>query len=80
MLRFEFRVSNSTSRSTSFYLEPWGGKYTVPSNGVLLVLIESPSPPVLEWEVGDDVHTMVVHEPAGALATVYDGEKQVRAE
>lgn len=80
MLTFEFRISNSTSRSIAFYLEPWGGKYTVPSHGNLRVVIESPSAPVLEWNHADDVHEMVVHEPAGAIATVFDGAKQVRAE
>lgn len=77
---FEFRITNNTSRPTAFYLEPWGGKFTVPSQGALRVVIESPSYPVLEWEVGEDIHALVVQEPAGALATVYDGETEARAE
>jgi hypothetical protein len=63
-----------------FCLEPWGGKYKVPGHGALRVVIESPSRPVLEWELAEDIHTLIVHEPAGALATIYDGENQVRAE
>jgi hypothetical protein len=44
------------------------------------VVIESRSHPVLEWELAEDIQTLVVHEPADALATVYDGDDQVRAE
>ena len=80
MPTFEFRISNSTSMTTSFCLEPWGGKYKVPGAGALRVIIESPTYPVLEWELAEDNHTLIVHEPAGALATVYDGENQVSAE
>jgi hypothetical protein len=58
MLTFEIRISNSTSRAVRFYLEPWGGKYTVPCRGALRVIIESPSRPVLEWELAEDVHTL----------------------
>lgn len=76
---FEFRIANSTSSAAAFYLEPWGGKYTVPSHGALRVVIEAPSYPVLEWEVADDGHALIVQEPVGALATVYDGETEVRA-
>jgi hypothetical protein len=77
---FEFRISNSTSRAFNFCVEPWGGKYNVPGHGALRVIIESPSCPVLEWELADDIHALIVHEPAGASATVYDGENQVYAE
>jgi hypothetical protein len=77
---FEFRISNNTPRATAFYLEPWGGKYTVPSHGALRVVIESPSYPVLEWEVAEDTQALIVQEPAGALATVYDGETEARAQ
>jgi hypothetical protein len=77
---FEFRIANSTSKPIAFYLEPWGGKYTVSSHGALRVVIESPSYPILEWEVAEDTHALVVQEPAGALATVYDGETEVRAQ
>jgi hypothetical protein len=77
---FEFRVANNTSNATAFYLEPWGGKYIIRSHGALRVVIEAPICPVLEWELAEDVHSLVVHEPAGALATVYDGDAEVRAE
>jgi len=77
---FEFRVANNLSKPTAFYLEPWGGKYTVPSHGVLRIVIESPSYPVLEWEVAEDTSALIVQEPTGALATVYDGETEVRAQ
>ena len=80
MSLFEIRVTNNTASATAFYLEPWGGKYTVPSRGALRVVIESPSYPVLEWEVAEGTHALVVHEPAGASATVYDGETEARAE
>jgi hypothetical protein len=76
---FDFRVTNNTSSAPAFYLEPWGGKYTVPSHGALRVVIESPSYPVLEWEVSEDTQALVVLDPAGSLATVYDGETEVRA-
>lgn len=77
---FEFRVANNTSEIVVFCLEPWGGRYNVPRQGYLRVVIESPTYPVLEWELADDVHTLVVHDPPGALATVYDRENQLRAE
>jgi hypothetical protein len=77
---FEFRISNSTSTIVGFCLEPWGGKYKVPCHGFLRVVIESRSYPVLEWELAEDIHTLVVHDPDGALATVYDGDNQVRAQ
>ena len=44
------------------------------------VVIESPSYPVLEWELAEDTYALVVHDPASALATVYDGETEVHAE
>lgn len=77
---FEFRISNSASRAVDFCLEPWGGKYNVPGHGALRVIIESPSCPVLEWELAEGIHALIVHDPAGASATVYDGENQVHAE
>ena len=80
MLVFEFWISNNTSRSAALYLEPWGGKYRVPCHGTLRVVIESPRCPVLEWELADDIHTLAVREPAGALATVYDEANPVVAE
>lgn len=80
MPAFEFRISNSRSKVLTFYLEPWGGKYTVRCDGVLRVVIESPSPPVLEWEVTEDAQALVVHDPPDALATVYEGDHQVRAD
>jgi hypothetical protein len=76
---FEFRVANNTSGAVAFYVEPWGGKYIVPSHGALRVVIEAPSYPMLEWEVAEDAHLLAVHGPAGALATVYDGETRVQA-
>jgi hypothetical protein len=76
----EFRISNSSSTVVAFSLEPWGGRYKVPGRGVLRVVIEAPTDPVVEWEVADDIHALIVHEPAGAVATVYDGENEVRAE
>jgi hypothetical protein len=76
----EFRISNSTSTAVAFCLEPWGGRYKVPSHGALRVVIEAATLPVLEWELAEDIHALVVHEPAGAVATVYDGENEVRAE
>lgn len=77
---FEFRISNSTSRTIDFCLEPWGGKYKVRGHGTLRVIIESPSRPVLEWEHAEDIHALIVHDPAGASATVYDGDKEMQAE
>jgi hypothetical protein len=77
---FEFRIANTTSRVVAFYLEPWGGKYTVASHRALRIVIESPSAPVVEWELAEDVHVLAVCDPAGALATVYDGENEVQAE
>ena len=76
----EFRISNSSSAVVAFCLEPWGGRYKVPSQGVLRVVIVAPTDPVVEWELAEDMHALVVHEPAGAVATVYDGEREVRAE
>lgn len=80
MPTFEFRISNSTERSAAFYLEPWGGKYPIPSRRALRVVIDAPSPPQLEWELASDTHTLIVHHPPGAVATVYDGERIVLAE
>jgi len=77
---FELRISNSTSSAIGFCVEPWGGKYRVPENGFLRVVIESPVCPVLEWELAEDVHTLIVHDPADALATVFDGDRRVVAE
>lgn len=76
----EFRISNTSSVAATFCLEPWGGRYKVPGHGVLRVVIEAPTDPVVEWELAEDMHALVVHEPAGAVATVYDGEREVRAE
>jgi hypothetical protein len=78
----ELRIANSTSKVVPFYLEPWGGKYKVPSQGALRIVIESPSPgyPELEWELSDDIHALVVRGPTGVVATVYDGEDEVFAE
>jgi len=80
MQAFEFRIANSTSATITFCLEPWGGRYKVSGHSALRVVIEAATPPVLEWEFADDVQALVVHEPAGAVATVYDGENEVRAE
>jgi hypothetical protein len=80
MAVLEFRVSNRSSAVVAFCLEPWGGKYRVSGKSVLRVVIEAPTNPVVEWEVAEDIHALIVHEPVGAVATVYDGEKEVRAE
>jgi hypothetical protein len=80
MRNVELRISNGTSRKMTFYLEPWGGKYVIHEHRALRVVIEAPSSPVLEWETTDETQTLVVHDPAGTLATVFDGEHQVRAE
>lgn len=77
---FELKISNTTAHGRVFCLEPWGGRYELSPNTSLRVVIESPSSPILEWEHGDDTETLIVHDPAGAQATVYDGEKPVRAE
>jgi len=77
---FEFQISNSKSTIVTFCLEPWGGTYRIPSHGALRVVIESPTYPVVEWELGEDVHVLIVHDPAGSIATVYDGEIELRAE
>ena len=76
----ELRISNDTSRDISFYLEPWGGRYVVPGHHALRVVIEAPSPPVLDWELADEAHRLVVYNPAGTLTTVYDGQNEVIAE
>jgi hypothetical protein len=80
MPTFEVRLSNRSSVSVSFCLEPWGGKYKLPPDGGLRVVIEAPTSPVLEWELAEDLHALIVHEPAGTMATVYDGEDEVHAE
>jgi|GEM_PF-4430603 len=80
MPNLEFQISNSTSAAVAFSLEPWGGKYKIPAHGALRVVIESATYPVVEWELADGIHALIVHEPAGALATVYDGENELRAE
>jgi hypothetical protein len=80
MVVFEFRISNATSADVAFCLEPWGGRYRVPGHGVLRVVIEAPTNPVVEWELGEGTHALIVHEPTGTVATVYDGENAVRAE
>jgi hypothetical protein len=80
MANVELRISNGTSREMTFYLEPWGGKYVIHAHRAVRVVIEAPASPVLEWETTDEQQTLVVHDPEGALATVYDGENQVRAE
>ncbi len=77
---FEFQISNTTSKTIAFYLEPWGGKYKLPGHGALRVVIKSPDYPVVEWELAEDIHALIVHDPAGAIATVFDGENEVRAE
>jgi hypothetical protein len=76
----DIRISNSGSSSITFCLEPWGGRYKVPGHCALRVVIEAPTFPVVEWELAEDIHALVVHEPAGAVAPVYDGENEVRAE
>jgi hypothetical protein len=76
----KFRISNSSAAVATFCLEPWGGRYRVPANGLLSVVIEAPTEPIVEWDLGDDIPTLIVQDPAGAEATVYDGENQVRAE
>jgi hypothetical protein len=80
MTSYEFRVSNTTTRTIVFCLEPWGGRYGVAGCSALRIVIESPTYPVMEWEFADDVQTLFVHDPPGAVATVYDGENQARAE
>jgi hypothetical protein len=80
MAVFELLITNTTPGKLAFYLEPWGGKYAVPSQGALRVVIEAPTPPRLEWEFAEDAHTLIVHGPAGAVATVYEGQKRVSAE
>jgi hypothetical protein len=80
MAVLEFRISNSSSAVVAFCLEPWGGRYRIPGNGVLRVVIEAPTDPVVEWELGEDIHALVVHGPVDAVATVFDGENEVRAE
>lgn len=79
MVVVKFRISNSGSTFAAFCLEPWGGKYKVPPQGSLTVVIEAPDEPVVEWDLGDDILTLIVQDPAGADATVYDGANVVRA-
>jgi hypothetical protein len=61
-------------------MEPWGGRYTIPGDGVVRILIEAPACPVVEWEIAEDIGTFIVHDPPGAAATVYFGENELRAE
>lgn len=72
-------ISNSSSCEQTFCVEPWGGRYVVPPGGALRVLIEASSEPVLAWDFRDDGPALEVHGPAGALATVYDGDNRVTA-
>jgi hypothetical protein len=80
VLILEFRISNNTAENTVLCLEPWGGIYKVPSGRSLRVVIRSPVPPVLEWELAEDTHPLIVHDPAGASAIVYDGDRPLLAE
>jgi hypothetical protein len=76
----ELRISNSTSGTVEFYLEPWGGRFRVESHRMVRVVVEASSSPVLQWEITEDIQTLVVRDPPGALATVFDGEKELQAE
>lgn len=80
MSTYEFRISNTTSTSVVFYLEPWGGKYRLPPKAALRVVLESPTTPIVEWELAEDIHALIVHDPAEALATVYNGDREIHAE
>lgn len=79
MLTIEFIVSNDLPTPFRFCLEPWGGNYFVRSKGSLRVVIDAPTSPRLGWEVSEDVPCLDVYDPAGTLATVYDGETEVPA-
>ena len=78
-MKMNLTLSNSTSLPRRFQLEPWGGIYSIPERGAVRVEIDSPSTPVMELEVQDDIILVIVQGPAGADAFVYDGEHRVKA-
>ena len=78
-MRMELRFSNATSLPRDFQLEPWVGIYTIAERSTLTVAIDSPTTPILEVEFQGGMTLVIVHGPADADATVYDGERQVRA-
>ncbi len=78
-MRTELVIRNQTGKTMTFYLEPWGGLYTVESERAVKVVVESPQAPSLELEFGQQFNSVIVADPPGAIASVYDGEVMVKA-
>ena len=66
------RLRNSLSAEMTFYLEPWGEEYSMPSGATFDILAKGPSGGSLEVELADN-HIIVVGWPGSILTLLHDG-------
>jgi hypothetical protein len=52
--KVSLRIRNSQARELTFYLEPWGEEYKMPSETTLELMVQGPRGDFLEVEFGDD--------------------------
>lgn len=68
--KVSLRIRNSHARELTFYLEPWGEEYKVPSDSTLELMVRGPQGNFLEVEFADG-HVKVYGWP-GSKVTLFN--------
>lgn len=72
--------TNTQNASIDFMLEPWGEVYTMESQATFKLFLQSnvKSTPIKSLAVLYDVGSLTVYAWEGCIASLFNGEKQLR--